>query len=259
MSRLTILMYHMVCKPETKEESRYAITPKNFANHMRFLVQSNYQVLSLSSIERLISDQKFFPERSVVITFDDGFADNYESAYPILGEYGLPATIFLISAKIGGVNEWMSGTKAYPVKPLLNWVQVHEMAKHNIEFGSHTVSHANLLEVSETQLRLELQDSKKELEDHFGMPVTQFAYPYGSYNQRCRDLVETVGYKLACTTRSGFNNEAVDALELRRLEVYGTDSVWQLRQKMNFGTNDPSWTLPFKYYGRRLRARLKGV
>lgn len=249
----------MVCKPETKKESRYAITPKNFTNHMQFLAQSDYQVLSLSRIERLIYDQKPFPERSVVITFDDGFADNYERAYPILGEYGLPATIFLVSGKIDGVNDWMSGAKAYPVKPLLNWGQVREMAKHNIEFGSHTMSHANLEKVGERQLRLEIEDSKKVLEDHLGMPVTQFAYPYGSYNQTCRDLVETVGYKLACTTRPGFNNEAVDAFELRRLEVYGTDSTWQLGQKMNFGTNDPSWTLPFKYYGRRLRARLKGV
>ena len=104
----------------------------------------------------------------------------------------------------------------------------------------------------------EIVDSKARLEDILSHPVHHFAYPYGLYNDTARALVQQSGYLSACSTRSGFNNNKTDRYELRRIEVFGSDRLWNLKQKLKFGTNDTSWTLPAKYYLRRALSRLSG-
>jgi len=98
--------------------------------------------------------------------------------------------------------------------------------------------------------------SRVALEDELGETVEYFAYPYGRYNQEIQRMVEEAGYSLACSTRSGFNNVDADKYALRRIEVQGGDSVWKLKQKLNFGVNDVGVGFLLRYYLGRAKARV---
>ncbi|MEZ0148377.1 MAG: polysaccharide deacetylase family protein [Candidatus Reddybacter sp.] len=251
MSRFTILMYHMICSPGTKEEAKYACPPAQFERHLRFIKESVHTPVSLAEIEAHLLGEKNLPDNAVAITIDDGFKDNYTEAFPLLGKYNIPATIFLTSGVMGGTNEWMVG-RDFPKREMLNWQQVQEMSRCNINFGAHTVSHPKLTELSYEIAEQEIIQSKNAIEENLGKACHHFAYPYGLLNDRTFEIVKQSGFTLACSTRSGFNNLERDPYALHRIEVYGTDPVWKLKQKMTFGMNDASRSYPFKYYSKQL-------
>ena len=111
-------------------------------------------------------------------------------------------------------------------------------------------------ELDAAQLANEIAGSKAELEALLGQEVAYFAYPFGQYTSAGRDIAEQAGYRAACSTRSGFNNAGVDRFQLRRIEVFGSDSLWRFRQKLAYGRNESGLLFPLQYYSGRLRARL---
>lgn len=250
MKRFIILMYHMVCKPTTHKEARYACPPERLEQHLQYIKSSHYSVVSLNEIEQHLLLGKILPDNSVAITFDDGFEDNYTQAFSLLQKYNIPATIFLASGVIGGSNKWMAG-KDYPERKMLNWEQIKEMRDYNISFGAHTVSHPKLPELDTLSASDEIIQSKNQIENQLGTPCLHFAYPYGLFREETPDIVKNAELTLACSTRSGFNNRETNPFLLNRLEVYGTDSVRALKQKMAFGTNDASFLVPLSYYSKR--------
>jgi len=257
MSRFSILMYHMVRQPESRKEGRYACPPDRFESHLRFLAD-HHPVISLAeACEHLLGDRKI-AEGSVVITFDDGFEDNYTNAFPILEKYRVPATIFLATGTMEGTNRWMQ-TSDYPSRKMLTWDQAREMAESGITFGSHSVTHPSLPTLTGPQLRRELRNSKATIERQLPHRCDFFAYPYGHLNDETVTAVREAGYLAACSTRSGFNNSNRDPFVLHRIEVYGTDGWRQLKRKLTFGTNESSPLFPLKYYFRRLTERLSGA
>ena len=255
MSRICILMYHTVSEPVSADERRHAIPRRRFASHMRILRAKGYNLLSLGDVQNHLLRKKVFPERAVVVTLDDGYADNYTNAFSILQQYQIPATIFLVNNDLGGKNRWHRGS-ANASRTMLDWGQIREMHAAGIGFGSHTLSHPRLSELPEERARTEIVDAKKLLEDRLGAPVDHFAYPYGDLTKQTVDLVRQADHTLACTTRCGFNRVDVDPLLLRRIDVYGTDSSWQLLQKVRFGTNDSGVLQPTRYYLRQVATRL---
>ena len=248
-------MYHMICEPKNNFERRYACPPKRFEKHMHFLSRGSYNVVSFSEICRYMRGQQELLERSIAVTLDDGFGDNYESAWPILKTYGIPATIFLTAGMIGKTNEWMAKDQETQ-KQMLRWDQVRAMAETGISFGAHTVTHPVIPELPAQEAAFEIEQSKRIIEEKLGVSSPYFAYPYGLFEQQTCDLVKNAGYSLACSTRSGFNHRRTDTFALRRIEVYGTDSVWQLRNKLVFGTNDGSLRHLLCYYHQRIKDRL---
>ena len=255
MNRFLILMYHMISEPETAEEVKYACSPERFDNHMRQLKRNGFNPVSLAQIEQYLLLNKDLPDNAVAITLDDGFANNYTHAFPILAKHSIPATIFLASGCLGSTNHWMT-QQGFPTRKMLDWQQIQEMDKHNITFGAHTISHPKLPELDITLADYEISASKKAIEENLGKACNHFAYPYGLFNTEHRDSVEAAGYTLACSTRSGFNNAERDPFVLHRIEVYGNDPWWKLKQKMTFGMNDASLFFPIKYYTDRLVNRL---
>jgi peptidoglycan/xylan/chitin deacetylase (PgdA/CDA1 family) len=254
--RVPILMYHMVCESAHPLEKRYACRPSVFKRQMSYLKKAGYRVIPLAELAGLLSDKKESANRSVVLTFDDGFRDNYLNASPVLQAYGFPATIFVVSGLWGQTNQWMSGN-GYPVRKLATMDELLQMSENGIEVGSHTVSHAPLDVADSEKLAREVRSSKEDIEQRLGKPVRFFAYPYGRLNEAARNAVAEAGYKAACSTRSGFNNTGTDPFILRRLEVYGTDSLWRFALKLAWGTNDASSAVIGRYYLSRLKERLK--
>ncbi len=126
---------------------------------------------------------------------------------------------------------------------------------YGAEWARQKGLYAKVFENTE-ELDDELRASKQELEELLGQDVDHFAYPYGLYDEQTTSAVKKLGYKTACSTRSGFNREDIDPFLLRRLEVYGTDKLWHFRQKLKFGVNDMSYSFPIKYYTSRILQRV---
>lgn len=255
MPRFIILMYHMISEPCSKKDMRYACPPAQFDKHMCFLRSKEFNPIGLDIVQKYLNGAEPIPPNSVVVTLDDGLCDNYENAFPVLRKYKIPATIFLVAGKVGKTNEWMQ-VDGFSRRQMLNWYQVEEMSAAGISFGAHTMTHPRLTKLSTAEAIVEIRESKKIIEDHLGQRVPHFAYPYGLFTEETSVFVKSTGYSMACSTRSGFNNQYTDPYILRRIEVYGTDALWRLNQKLTFGMNDAGLLYPLKYYWSRIRARI---
>jgi len=204
-----ILMYHSV-NPDATAKNRLALTPVAFQRQMRFLKEHKYNVLPLEAAANLIKDKKKIPAKTVVITFDDGYKDNYTYAFPVLKKYNLPATIFIIINEVGR-----------PQQDRLSWDEIKAMqASGIITFGSHTLGPEPLVNIkSEIELRKEIFDAKKILQEKLGSAVNIFSYPGGLFNERIKNLVKEAGYKAAVVTNPGKRFPNDDIYALKRLRI----------------------------------------
>jgi peptidoglycan/xylan/chitin deacetylase (PgdA/CDA1 family) len=160
----------------------------------------NFTHSSLGDVVEKLKNNEKFPRKQVVLSFDDGFDDLYEHAFPSLAEMSIPAIIYLVTDRTE--NAWDSKTGLRPLK-LLSHDRISEMSRHGIVFGSHTRTHKNLTQCTDDQLLNEVVNSRKIIEDMLGLEVKHFCYPYGAVNQRVADTVKQAGYKTACTTKKG--------------------------------------------------------
>lgn len=205
-----IIMYHSV-SPDATPENRLTVSAESFERQMRFLKTHHYNVMSLEDLVALIRDKKKIPPKSIAITFDDGYRDNYIFAFPLLKKYNLPVTIFVIVNKIGESD-------------MLSWDEIKAMQDSGIiAFGSHTLDHLCLIDIkSDEGLRKQIFDSKIILEEKLKQPVNAFSYPVGAFNDKVRQLVIDAGYKLAVATSPGKNYSDDDVFAIKRLRISAT-------------------------------------
>jgi len=207
-----ILMYHSV-NPQAKSQNRLEISPEAFSRQMYFLKSHGYNVVPLESLGVLIKEHKKIPAKTIVITFDDGYKDNYTYAFPILKKYNFPATLFII------VNE-----AGRPQGDRLTWDEIMTMRDSGIiNFGSHCLGPEPLTKIaSEEEIKKEIFDSKNILEDRLGREIKAFSYPEGRFNDSIKNLVMKAGYKVAVVTSPGkrFPDNAIFAL--KRLRISST-------------------------------------
>lgn len=208
---LPILMYHYVNEKEPLI-SRLGVSPLTFERQMGFLKKNKYNVISLEQAVDLIKCKKKIPFKTVVITFDDGYLDNYTNAYPILKKYGLPATIFVVLDRIGK----RLGNDSY-----MDWQQIQELSEAGlVTIGSHSMSHPNLSEVvSSQELKYEISRSKKVLEEILKKKVDFFSYPFGGVNPRAREFAIEAGYKGCVGTNFPKGYPGDDVYTLKRLRI----------------------------------------
>ena len=247
-------MYHIIDAPRAAAEDKYCCTPQQFEIQMQHLRRAGSRVVSLDTLLSRLDDVRQAQEDTVAVTFDDGFACTYQNALPILLKYQVPATVFMPSDRIGKSNDWMRSHAAAP-RALMSVEQLRQLVQAGVVIGSHSRTHPRLIELEPRRVVEEVRGSKASLEQIVGASVDHFAYPYGLYSGMIRDEVEHAGYRAACSTRSGFNRADVDRFLLRRIEVYGSDSLLRFRQKLKFGANDVSPLFSLRYYAGRLAAR----
>ncbi|MFA5389544.1 MAG: polysaccharide deacetylase family protein [Candidatus Omnitrophota bacterium] len=199
-----VIMYHKISG--TGAESRLNVSPESFKRQMRFLKDHNYNIVSLEGLEELVKKNNF-PNKTIAVTFDDGYEDNYLNAYPVLKELDIPATIFIAPALIG--------TDGY-----LSWDQVREMSGSGIiTIGSHTMSHIWLPGQAEQKLDSEIRDSKRSIEGHIGSGINTFSYPLGGFDKNVRKKVIEAGYKIAAATNPGKKYPRHDLFAMKRLRI----------------------------------------
>ncbi len=204
-----ILMYHSVTDHPTTT-GMLTVSTAVFRSQMRFLKEHKYNVLPLEILAKLIKDGKKIPPRTLAITFDDGYRDNYLYAYPILKEYNLPATIFIITGEVDRAE----GNR-------LSWGQIKEMQSSGlISFGSHCLGPEPLVNLkTDEEIRQQIFESKRVLEEKLGIPVDMFSYPEGRFNVKIRQLVIDAGYRLAVATNPGKKYSDRDVFLLKRLRI----------------------------------------
>ena len=224
--RVIVLLYHRIA-PSTLPFELPAITPEEFENQMRYL-QGHSQVISLrvfgdalqNGFDRLPAKQG---KPFVVVTFDDGYQDNFDFAFPLLKKYHTPATFFIATGFIENPEMQSVADANMHRHAFLSWNQIQEMVQDPlIEFGAHTVSHPRLTELSAAQTVDEIKNSISTLEQKIGKPVTTFAYPFGTRNDFSRDIVEIMkqsGCTSAFTTVHGMNDVSTNPFLLKRIEA----------------------------------------
>jgi peptidoglycan/xylan/chitin deacetylase (PgdA/CDA1 family) len=211
---LSILTFHAV----DDTASVIAFSPQLFSRGLHRLSEAGYRTITLGEATQCIRRREPFPERSFVITFDDGYESVYSKALPVLQELGYSATVFLTT----GMQANNGGDARLPSlqgRLMLSWREIDEMQRCAIELGAHTLTHPDLTKLSRPQIELELGDSKKRIEDRTGAEVASFAYPFGRYDDRSREIAGRY-FTSACSDRLGIANRRSDRYALERVDAY---------------------------------------
>ena len=213
--QIPILMYHSIDDSCSSRFRRFAVSPRSFKAHVRYLSDSGYQTLTVSELIEAMDGRAVMPPKPVVLTFDDGFADFYEAALPILTEFGQTVTLYVVSGAVGGSSAWLSGI-GEGTRRMVSWAQLDEIRRSGIEIGAHTATHAALDLLSLEEARQEIAVSKRDLQDRLGVDVSSLAYPFGYQNGAVRHIVQREGYSSACAVRYAMSSIADDRFALSR-------------------------------------------
>lgn len=236
-----VLMYHSISNGRMSPTNQWSVSARNFKNQLSLLQSEGWTTVLVRDL--LMVDS--LPPRTVVITFDDGYSDNFENGFRLLADYGMCATWFIISQQIGN-------------RLRLNAHQLRQMAASGMEIGAHTRTHARLPEMDVTRIEEEVTGSKKDLEDLLSLPVTSFTYPYGLFNEACVEAVRKSGFNIACTTRTGWFGSDPDILRVRRVAIFSNDSLSIFARKLAFADTNVAWRRMVNYLFTRIRSKVSG-
>jgi peptidoglycan/xylan/chitin deacetylase (PgdA/CDA1 family) len=241
-SGLRILFYHRVA--DARDE--LAVAPRRFREQMHFLAAAGYRVVDVVEAAGVLAEGRP-PERTLGLSFDDGYLDVAENALPVLSELGFRATVFIAT----GVTDGRASFAWYRRQPpLLSWDDIVRLDGGTFAFEAHTDTHPNLLAVEDERAAAEIAGSKRELESRLGRPVAVFSYPAGLFGPRERRLVIEAGYEAAVSCEPGVNLPTTDRFALRRRQIDSRDRLIDFRAKVGGGHDTP---LPLRALYRRLR------
>jgi peptidoglycan/xylan/chitin deacetylase (PgdA/CDA1 family) len=235
MKKTIVLMYHNIGMPPrgTTFPGLY-VTPRMFRFQMWYLKAAGFRVVPLKEILSFIQGE--VPDENLAaITFDDGYQDFHDNAYPVLKAYDYPSTVFLVSDLVGKENRWDS-VKVCARKKLIGWKTILKLKEERVTFGSHSKTHPFLSTLSPKDVTCEIKDSKSFLEEKLQLPVDFFCYPYGDYDNGVMDVLREAGYKGALTTRRGLVHRNDNPFEIRRSLIRNTTHpfLFMLRLHTNY-------------------------
>ena len=244
-----MLMYHAVTPGAGTPPWTWAVSAGRLEAQLDYLVSEGWSAATMSSL----LDPGQLPAKTVVLTFDDGYADNLV-AVDMLARRGMRATWFMVSGSVGQPPRWPADGR--PEGRLLSARELRDMCAAGMEIGSHTRSHCQLTETAPESWADELRGARDDLEALLGAPVSSFAYPYGKFNDATVEAVRAAGYRAACTTRSGWALRDHDPLRMRRVSVFNQDTLATFARKLAFADNDVSWPRLGAYALDRVKARM---
>ena len=216
MDKFRILAYHRIGIPRQGRYERLTVPPGRFRRQLGALRLLHCEFTALDAVPAWLDKSANPLRRPVILSFDDGYRDLFEHAFPLLQKRRIPATVFLVARR--DTNRWVRREGVRPFG-LLSWSQVKTMADAGIDFGSHSLTHPWLTDCSDAELKAEVVDSKKIIEDHIGREVRHFCYPYGRFDRRVEAVVRNAGYVSACTTQKGAVDRDASPWRLPRLSV----------------------------------------
>jgi len=250
--RVPILMYHSVSEQSPDNRHPYYDTntfPEIFSQHMKFLREHGFSSVDLATALSYIHDGKR-SEKYVVITFDDGFRDFATTAFPILHENGFSATVYLVTGLAG---------KQKDGRDCLDWNEVRRLYSQGIEFGSHTVTHPELIRLRPAELDAEISHSKDVIEQELGARVQSFSYPYSfpeanrEFGHLLRESLVKNGYDNGVSTIIGTAGKSADRYFLPRIPVNSGDDPAFFWAKLEGGYD---WLYYFQYASKWAKEQL---
>jgi peptidoglycan/xylan/chitin deacetylase (PgdA/CDA1 family) len=229
---VVVLMYHRVNDFRNDELS---VKPDQFRRQVRWLHDMGFKNMLIRDLESLVERNEPLPEnRNVIFSFDDGYEDNFTTAFPILKEFGYTGMFYLTADIIGTekmfeLDKKESGQVEH--NRIMNWEQATKLLSEGMEIGSHTSSHAILTTIPDDQARQELVGSKKEIESKLGVEISSFCYPGGFFNSSHEKMVNETGYRSACTADMGIWRGG-NILRIPRVGVLASDSLFIFKTKV---------------------------
>lgn len=229
---IPVIMYHRVINnPENEGVYGTYIYEDMFKKHLQYLKDKNYTVITFKDLDKIGWRNRFEKgKKYIILTFDDGYKDNYELAFPILKEFGFKATIFLMGSST--YNEWdvkAGGEKEFP---LMSVEMIKEMQDYGIEFGAHTFNHPKINTLSNEEIEHQIVDVKKPLEEKIGKEIITFAYPYGILNDYAKEMAKKADYTFALATDSGSVCLSDDLYQIRRIAIFPNTNLFSFKRKV---------------------------
>lgn len=231
---IPILCYHSISDEPRDGALRWSVSPGLFDEQMSLLRDRGHTTLTVRAYSEALRGGLPMPPRPVLITFDDGFADLATTALPILQRYGLTATAYVITGRIGTRPE-RGGD------PMLDWDQVAALRDAGIDVGSHSHTHRELDTLSRAEVRREVGYSKLLLEDKLAAPVSSFAYPYGYHSAAVVRQVRDARYECACAVKNALSHKRDDTFALARVLMHRDMGVKTLEALLDGHGAPPAW------------------
>lgn len=233
---IPILMYHRIINnDENKGVHTIYYDLNRFEEQLKYLKKNNYTTITFKELFSLNSSERK-KGKYIILTFDDGYVDNYELLYPLLKKYDMKAVIYMVSHL--EYNKWdveETGEKRFD---LMSREQILEMHKSGlIEFGGHTMHHVKLNQFDERIQKEEIEGNKKYLEELLGENLYSFAYPFGYFNDVSKKLVKELGYKYGLATDSGPFYIEDDLYEIRRIGIFSDTNMSKFKRRVKGNYN----------------------
>ncbi len=232
---IPVIMYHRVIRDKSQGGVHgIYVTEEQFEKHLKYLKDSNYETITFKDLLNNKYKERFNKgKKQIILTFDDGYTDNYNYAFPLLKKYGFKCVIYLLSHL--DYNRWDVEVKSNPEKEfkLMNLDMLKEMEAYGIEFGGHTKTHPKLATLPIEEAREEILTSKKVLEEKLGHSLISFAYPYGNLNEEVKEIVKNSGYSFAVATDSGDISFSEDLFQIRRIGIFPTNNFLTFKRKVS--------------------------
>ena len=234
---IPVIMYHRVIN-KSENEGIYGtyIYEDIFRKHLQYLKDKNYTVITFKDLDKIGWRNRFEKgKKYIILTFDDGYKDNYDLAFPILKEFDFKATIFLMGRST--YNEWDVKAGGEIEFPLMSVEMIKEMQDYGIEFGAHTFNHPKLNTLSNEEIEYQIVDVKKPLEEKIGKEIITFAYPYGILNDYAKKMTKKAGYTFALATDSGSVCLSDDLYQIRRIAIFPNTNLFSFKRKVTGNYN----------------------
>jgi peptidoglycan/xylan/chitin deacetylase (PgdA/CDA1 family) len=224
---LPVLMYHrLVDRAPDYTKFDLHVTTADFEQQLIWLQRWGFTPVTFGDLM-----EKPAPRKPIVLSFDDGYEDNYLNLLPLLKKYQVKAVLYILGDRSVRRNEW-DIPKGEPAVPLLSDAQVLEMSESGwVEFGAHSMTHQKLTEASSDEARRQVEDSKKSLEKLLGKPLLSFAYPYGSVNESVKRTVREAGFSFGIAVGTGPTRFSADPMEIRRVPMAPKTSRFEYLKK----------------------------
>ena len=227
-----VIMYHRVIN-NAENEGVYGtyIYEDMFKKHLQYLKDKNYTVITFKDLDKIGWRNRFEKgKKYIILTFDDGYKDNYDLAFPILKEFNFKATIFLMGSLT--YNEWDVKAGGERKFSLMSVEMIKEMQDYGIEFGAHTFNHPKINTLSNEEIEHQIVDVKKPLEEKIGKEIITFAYPYGILNDYAKEMAKKAGYIFALATDSGSVCLSDDLYQIRRIAIFPNTNLFSFKRKV---------------------------
>ncbi len=227
--KLPILLYHRIVKNKSEVgKHKIYVFEKQMEQQLAYLKENNFSTITFKDLLQAKPDDDF--SRKIILTFDDGYEDNYTLLFPLLKKYGFTAVIYLVTRL--KKNEW-DIAEGEPALPLLTAEQIAEMNDYGIEFGAHTCTHKALNEIKIDEAKGEIENCIADVKKLTGKNVVSFAYPFGGINKKVKELMRHSGVPFAVSTNTGPMNWYDDKMQMRRIEVRPGEALGSFKNKVS--------------------------